>query len=45
LEKDYGLTVLQLNPLWNSDNKDEYIKNLKQNLESLKKIYDLWTKL
>ncbi|MDD5213163.1 MAG: metal ABC transporter substrate-binding protein [Candidatus Gracilibacteria bacterium] len=45
LEKDYGLTVLQLNPLGNSDDKDEYIKNLKQNLESLKKIYDLGTKL
>lgn len=45
LEKDYGLTVLQLNPLWNSDNKDEYINNLKQNLESLKKIYELWVNL
>lgn len=40
LEKDYNLKVLSLSPLWKSDEKWAYLENLKQNLETLKKIYE-----
>lgn len=40
LKSDYGLQVLQLNPLWDDDTKDAYMQNYKNNLETLKNIYE-----
>jgi hypothetical protein len=34
------LTILNLDPLWKDFSANWYIKNLKENLESLKNIYN-----
>ncbi len=37
---DYDLSIFVLDPLWNDESKYWYIKNYKDNLKSLEKIYE-----
>jgi zinc transport system substrate-binding protein len=40
LAKEYNLKILDLDPLWRDESSSWYVKNLKNNLDNLKMIYE-----